>query len=232
LLHDVRVLKQGVLGIAAVALVTAGLTGCSDDDKGPNLADSATGGAAAVSASASPTGLPVPDGVTLTAEGSQLAVGDTATVAYEPSPGQVGVLDVAVTRLEKTSFRKSFQGWNLDDAQRTAQPYFVRATVTNRGESDLAGLPVPLYIVDATNALVEQTTFASSFTPCQPGTFPTPYPAGTSVDVCLVYLAPAKGQLTAVSFRPTQEVDPITWTGELQAPKAAKAKKKKNQGGA
>jgi hypothetical protein len=226
--HDVRVLKQGALGLAAAVLAVAGLSACSDDDKGPSLADSATKGAAA--ASASPTGLHVPDGVTLTAEGSQLTVGDTATVAYEPSAGQVGVLDVAVTRLEKTTFRKSFQGWNLDDAQRKAQPYFVRATVTNRGETDLAGLPVPLYIVDSTNALVEQTTFASSFTPCQPGTFPAPFAAGTSTDVCLVYLAPDKGQLTSVSFRPSQEVDPITWTGPLEAPQpAAPAKKGKKK---
>ena len=31
----------------------------------------------------------------------------------------------------------------------------------------------------------------------------------------MVYLAPDKGKLTAVSFRPSQEFDPIIWTGEL-----------------
>jgi hypothetical protein len=228
LLHDVRVLRKGALGIAVAALVATGLSACSDDAKGPDLADASK---AVATATAGLPGLDVPDGVTLTKAGTQLALGATATVAYEPAPDQVGVLDIAVTRLEKTSFRKSFQGWNIDDAQRATQPYFVRATVTNRGESDLAGLPVPLYIVDGTNALVEQTTFASSFTPCQPGTFPASYPAGTSTDVCLVYLAPDKGELTAVSFRPSQDLDPITWTGELQAPeKVAPAKKpKKNK---
>ena len=35
-------------------------------------------------------------------------------------------------------------------------------------------------------------------------------------DVCLVYLAPERGKLTAVSFRPTQEFDPITWTGKVR----------------
>jgi hypothetical protein len=42
---------------------------------------------------------------------------------------------------------------------------------------------------------------------------------------CLVFLSPKKGDLTAVSFRPTQAFDPITWTGELQEPKPPKPDK-------
>ena len=51
--------------------------------------------------------------------------------------------------------------------------------------------------------------------------------------VCLVFLAPKKGDLTAVSFRPTQEYDPITWTGDLEKPKPPKPDKgdQGNQGG-
>ncbi len=120
---------------------------------------------------------------------------------------------------------------------KTGKPYFVRATVTNRGETDLAGRPVPLYIVDGTDTLVEATSFSSRFKPCEPGSFPEPFPAGATVETCLVFLAPDKGDLTAVSFRPTQEYDPITWTGALQKPKPPEPKKKdkgkgksKNQG--
>ena len=32
---------------------------------------------------------------------------------------------------------------------------------------------------------------------------------------CLVYLSPKHGDLTAVSFRPTQDFNPITWTGKV-----------------
>jgi hypothetical protein len=42
---------------------------------------------------------------------------------------------------------------------------------------------------------------------------------------CLVFLSPKKGDLTAVSFRPTQEYDPITWTGTLEKPKPPKPDK-------
>ena len=168
----------------------------------------------------------MPAGVELTAQGSKLEVGDTATVAYEVRQGVVGVLDIKVTRLEKTSFKKSFVGWDLDPSSRSkANPYFVRATVTNRGETDLGGRQVPLYIVDGTNTLLEATTFASAFKPCEPGTFPKKFRPGKKVKVCLVFLSPNKGDLTAVSFRPTQEFDPITWTGELQKPKPPKPDK-------
>jgi hypothetical protein len=145
----------------------------------------------------------------------------------------VGVLDIRVSRLEKTSFRKSFVGWDLDQGQKNSNPYFVRATITNRGDTDLGKKPIPLRIVDGTNTLVEATTFASAFPPCEPGSFPKKFKPGQKLKVCLVFLAPKKGDLTAVSFRPTQEFDPITWTGELEKPKPPKPDKpdKGGQGG-
>ena len=214
--------------LAGVVLAAGLIAGCSGDgDDDPDAKESA-GPSASGSAteSAEPT-LPVPEGVELSPQGSQLAVGDTATVAYEVKQGVVGVLDLKVTRLEKTSIRKSFVGWDLDEGQRQAKPYFVRVTVTNRGETDLGGRRVPLYIVDGENTLVESTTFSSAFTACEPGEFPKKFPPGKKVKACLVYLAPRKGDLVAVSFRPTQEFDPITWTGELLDPKPPKPPKGK-----
>jgi hypothetical protein len=215
-----RLTSAGVLLAAGVLA----LTGCSGGGSGPDIDTSSapptppSSSAAAVPTSAAPSTptLPVPAGVELTAQGSQLAVGATATVAYQPRQDLVGVLDITVTRIEQTTIKKSFAGWQVDEAQQTATPYFVRATVTNRGDSDLGGRRVPLYAVDATNTLVESTTFASAFTPCEPTTFPKKFKAGKSVDVCAVYLVPAGGQLTAVSFRPSQDYDPITWTGPVE----------------
>ena len=164
------------------ALLCVGLLGCSDDADGPEgTADpgSGSGSSGSESTSGSPSAsasadnsLPVPDGVELTDQGSSLEVGETATVAYEVRQGVVGVLDIKVTRLEKTSFGKSFIGWDLSDKDRAAKPYFVRAKLTNRGDTDLGGRRVPLYIVDGADALIEATSFASKFKPCQPGTFP------------------------------------------------------------
>lgn len=212
---------------AAGALLAAGvllLSGCSSDSAGPDIDTSsppaapttASSSAAPTSAAPSVPTLPVPAGVELTAQGSQLTVGAAATVAYQPRQDLVGVLDITVTRIEQTTIKKSFAGWQLTEEQSGSTPYFVRATVTNRGESDLGGRRVPLYAVDAANTLVESTTFASAFSACEPGSFPKRFQPGKSVDVCAVYLVPAGGQLTAVSFRPSQEYDPITWTGAVK----------------
>jgi len=228
-LHNGRVsVGRAFVGLLAAAAL---LAGCSDDGKEPDVgagvsSSSTSGSTGTVSASATPS-LPVPAGVELSPEGSQLAVGETATVAYQLRQGVVGVLDIKVTRLEKTSFKKSFVGWDLDQAQKSSNPYFVRVTLTNRGDTDLGGKHIPLYMVDGNNTLVEATTFASAFPPGQPGVFPKKFKSGHSMKACLVFLAPKKGELTAVSFRPTQEFDPITWTGELQKPKPPKPDKGK-----
>ncbi|MEV7431037.1 hypothetical protein AB0N29_15585 [Nocardioides sp. NPDC092400] len=212
-----RSTRTALAGLLAAGLL---LTACSDDSEGsadPGSGDSSSPAGEAGSASASATPyLPVPDGVELTPQGTELSVGDEAVVAYEPRQGQVGVLGIRVDRLERTTFKESFSGWQLDAATKKSNPYFVRATLTNEGDTKLGGRPVPLYIVDGKNTLIEASSFASRFAPCPSGPLPKKFGPGAKTDVCLVYLAPDKGDLTAVSFRPTQEFNPITWTGDLE----------------
>lgn len=209
-----------------LGLVVAGalaLPACSGDG-------SDAGGATTPSAtpSASPY-LPVPDGVTLTPQGTHIKVGDTAVVAYEPRQNQVGVLEITVTSLEETTIKKSFGAWKLSKEQKASTPFFVRATVTNVGETDLGGRRVPLYIVNDQNVLLESTPFASAFEPCPSAALPKKFGPSASEDVCLVYLAPDHGELEAVSFRPEETFDPIIWTGDVEeyvAPKPDKSGKK------
>lgn len=212
--------------VASAVLVPAlVLSGCSGDD-GSKSASASTSQSPSDSGSATTKPyLPVPDGVELTAQGTQLDLGKDAVVAYEPRQDTVGALDIKVTELEKTTFKQSFQGWQLDAATRKTNPYFVHATVKNVGKTDLGGRPVPLYIVDGRNTLIEASTFASTFKPCPSQPFPAKFKHGDTVKACLVYLSPRHGDLTAVSFRPTQAFDPITWTGELTRPGADQPKK-------
>ena len=206
------------LRLTALGLTAAlALSGCSggDGDNGDNGdARQPTSTSASASASETPY-LDVPEGVELTDQGSELQVGDTATVAYEPRQGTVGALDIRVRGIEKATF-DLFEGWELTRETRRTQPYFVRATVTNVGDTNLGRLQVPLYIVDDQNRLVEASVFTGTFKPCDGSSFPKRFRNGDTTKACLVYLAPGKGDLTAVSFRPTQEFDPITWTGEVE----------------
>ena len=99
--------------------------------------------------------------VMLTAQGSELSVGQAATVAYEPRQGTVGALQIKVTRLREASFDE-FVGWKLDKKIKQTTPYFVDAKVTNVGDTDLGGRPVPLYIVDGQNRLIEASIFTAT----------------------------------------------------------------------
>ena len=157
----------------------------------------------------------MPDGVELTTQGSALELGDTATVAYEVDQSTVGVLAITVNDMRKTTFKQSFQGWKLGKQLKKANPYFVEATFKNKGETDLGGQRPPLYIVDGNDTLVESSTFVSDFDACPSTDFPKKFKPGKKVTRCLVYLAPDAGELVAVSFRPAQEFNPITWSGDV-----------------
>lgn len=212
-----------LLGLVVGSL---GLAGCSGSD---GSSGDGSGDGASAAGSATPY-LPVPDGVQLTPPGSQLSVGDPAVVAYHPRQGQVGALDITVTGLESAGI-KNFAAWQLSPAQQKSNAYFVRARVKNVGDTDLGGQPVPLYVVDDDNVLLESTPFASSFEPCPSTPFPQKFAPGSTAKVCLVYLAPDHGQLEAVSFRPEETFNPITWTGDVvvyHAPTPTKKQSKKS----
>lgn len=215
-------------GLAAAALLVSGavLAGCSSDGSDAPDADASSPTAGATSETPY---LPVPDGVALTEPGSQLAVGDHAVVAWKPRQEVVGALDIDVTALERTSIKAEFSAWQLTEDQKASTPFFVRATVKNVGDSDLGGRPVPLYIVNDKNVLVESTPFASSFETCPSTALPEKFAPGAEAKVCLVYLAPDHGDLVAVSFRPEETFNPITWTGDVvkyEPPKPDKGKGK------
>lgn len=215
--------------VGGVAAGTLALAGCSSSDSaGEPETPPATGGSP-TSVSMGPQYLPVPDGVELTEPGSQLAVGDHAVVAYHPRQDQVAVLDIQVVSLEKTSI-KDFSAWQLSDAQKESNPYYVRARVENVGDTDLGGRPVPLYVVNDANLLLEPTPFASSFKPCPSTPLPEEFAPGDVTRACLVYLAPDRGDLVSVSFRPEETFNPITWSGEVEKYVAPEPKKTQRDG--
>ena len=226
--------RPGLRPLAAVllALILA-LSACGGGEEDPGASSSESGSGGGETAGEAPTAeepyLPVPDGVELTAQGAALEVGEKAVVAYEPRQDQVAALEITVTRLEDASF-KQFVGWDVEPETRKSNPYFVEATVKNVGETNLAGEGVPLYAVDGNNRLIEASSFQSTFKPCSPEAFPKPFKTNDTGKFCLVYLAPDKGELTAVSFRPVEEFDPITWTGKLEAPGGDKKGDKKGDG--
>ena len=183
-----------------------------------------------VSTSPSPSStVNVPASVELTEVGAALSFGDSATVIYEPTQKRGSVLEVTVKNAKQGS-TKDFTGFILDDYTKKATPYYVDVTVENVGESNVGGVAVPVWGVDQTNTLLPPATFTTTFRRCPSEQLPKKFGSGESFSTCLVFFAPDKGTLKAVSFRPNQEFDPIEWTGKIATPEPEPKKKSKKQG--
>ena len=167
------------------------------------------------------------DGVRLTRPGARLKLGDTARVSWQPDQRTTGVIAVTVTGLLRMPI-STFSDWRLDRATQRSTPYFVHATVRNLGKSDLSGVPVPLYLLDRRQTLLQTSTFQARFTPCPSRPLPTKFKRGAKASVCLVYFAPHHGRLVAISFRPTENFDAITWEGKVLTGGARQHHKKKH----
>lgn len=152
-----------------------------------------------------------------TAPGTDLELGDSAVLVWQPESGLTGVLDLAVDSVAEQR-QSVFDGWVRDDGMAAARPYFVTVSLTNAGESDLAGQVVPLYLRDDSGALGAPWTLGGDFTACQSGPLPSPFEPGAETEMCLVYLVPDGGRIQDMVFEPTEGYDPITWTGEVEEP--------------
>lgn len=220
--------------VVAAGLVLSGCSGGNGGDEEPG-ADESPSVSSDASASESPTAdVSVPEGVEVTAQGSDLEFGDSAVVAFEPDQKRSTLLGLTVKGARKGRL-DDFKGFILDDPyKRKASYYYVNVSVENVGEGDVGGTPVPLWGVNGENTLLPAVNFTTDFKQCASTPLPKKFEAGDTIDTCLVYLSPDKGTLEAVSFRPDQAFDPIEWTGEIKPPKKdqpkKKNKKKRNNG--
>lgn len=212
-MHNVRVPTlrpaRAVSVRAAALLAAAALT----------LAGCSSGGQPAAhkkpSSSPSPTStVSVPAGVTLTNPGSKLSFGDTAAVIYQADQQHGTVLKLAAKSATKGRIGDLSQ-FVLSGSASGSTPYYVHVSVSNAGQGQIGGGAVPLYGVDANNVLLPPVTFTTPFKKCPSKQLPKKFGPGDTLSTCLVFLAPNHGTLTAVSYRPDQTFNPITWTGQI-----------------
>jgi hypothetical protein len=170
----------------------------------------------------------VPDGVTLTEPGTTLAFGQPGVVAYEPNPQRGSVLSMSVDSVQ-TGRIVDFAAYDLKADTKASTPYYVRTTVKNVGNGDLGGTAVPLLAADSRNTLIQQSTFNNTFERCPSRPLPVPFAPNQTAQLCLVYLVPAGGTLSHMSYRPLQEFEPINWKGAI-APPVVPPKPKKKKG--
>jgi hypothetical protein len=201
-------------GLVVASVCLLGLAACSEAGGGGGDAAGPTGSPSPVWPSST---VSVPPQVTLTDPGAELAFGDSASVVYEVDRRGT-VLDLTVKKATRGSL-KDFSAYVLNAYTKKSTPYYVNVTVENVGQGGLGAADIPLWGVDANDTLLPAASFTTDFAKCESKPLPRRFQPRASVDTCLVYLAPNKGTLTAVSFRPTQQFDPIVWKGAVVTPK-------------
>lgn len=221
-----------VLRVLSGLLALVLLAGCGGGEEKEKKKD-----ASSPTASATPAETPyldVPEGVTLTAGGTNLGLGQKAMVAWQPRQKEVAAVELSVVRIERTSFDASFGGWKIDDRTAAMTPYFVRFEVTNATDVNLGGNAVPLYLSDDAGTLVEASTFKGSFRLCSGGVLPKAFGKAADADLCLVYFVAQGRELTNLTFQLPGDLEPVTWAGEIskkvEPPKPEKKSKKGKAG--
>jgi hypothetical protein len=212
--------RQAVRVASILAASALALTACSGGDDEPT--------ASADTESASPTPsstVEVPKGLEITEPGTQLAFGDTATVAYE-DPDQATALKLRVDSAEQGSL-EDFEGFDLDDPyKKKGNYYYVRVMAKNAGKDTIGGVPVPLWGISGDNTLLQAVEFKSSFAKCPTEPLPDKFKPKDTFKTCLVFLSPDKGKLVGVSYRPTEQFVPIEWRGQVEMLPTPKQDKK------
>ncbi|MDT9595246.1 hypothetical protein RDV89_19315 [Nocardioides zeae] len=209
-----RVLVAALAALGVLVLVgtlVAVLVTGSDD--APDGSDGEAAGSATTSVTRADY-LEAPDGVTLTDPGSVLALGETATVAWQPNVDVVGVVEVRVEGVQPASV-DAFDGWLVGGTAAQAAPYFVTVTLTNVGEGDLGRQSVPLYLERQDGVLVPAARFGAEFPACASVPLPSPFEPDDTTTTCQVYLSEGAQELEALTFLPFDGFEAIRWDPRL-----------------
>lgn len=230
-----RIASRAAARVVGSALAIGLLAGCGgSDDDGADQDEPTTESSSTESASADPTDgyLPVPEGVVLTEPGTTLGFGDPATIAWRPRQDTLVALDLTVERIDRTSYKESFEGWVVTKEMRGKVPYFVRVKATNVGDEPAGELLVPLYGYTAAATMYEPLDFREEiFEPCPGGMLPETLRPAKSADLCFVYLLPEDQDLASAAFDPVGELLPVTWSGPITEIEKSKKDKKKDKKG-
>lgn len=218
--------------LVAVVLTGCGPGGSESDGAGPGK--SGTRGSDLAPTSGVGGDEAEPEATPTTEPGTELEVGESARLSWSPTQRLHGEIEVEVTSLERTSYRRSFGDWVLTEQMKGKKPYFVRATVRNVGEQGLGDRAVPLFGLTEDNTPYEAASFDASFPACGPARLPKKFKPGDTLEACLVILVPSQKKFIGATYR-IGDAAPVTWTGPVvrYRPKRGDANRDgANQGGA
>lgn len=216
-------MRTGHLGRLAMSAVfmTLMLAACGSSGGSSSGASTPSAGTAAVgSSSATSTSTATNSAAKsgITAPGTGLSVGQTATVTYTPltssGNGKPRTLKVTVASL-RTGSSADLKGVDLSGAPKGALPQYATVTVTNLGplSIDVDGTSDAIQGIDHGGNQQSPVSFIGDFPPCDQNSSTTPVAVGASFHTCLTYLV--SGGITKVAWTGTDDYmnSPVTWSG-------------------
>lgn len=200
-----------------IVMASLGIAACGDDDDSDQAAAPKTTTQTETTTEA-PKKAPIAG---LAAPGEKLAIGETATVGWQPpsvaskSLSKVVKVDMTVLSLKKGA-EADLKGIQLGEDQRGKTPYYAQIRMRNTGgetPSDFEEPNLGFAIVDDTNKETGRVLLRD-FAPCKEVEAPKPFTEGKSFETCYVFFA--QGSVKEVQWRqgpnpPTYLSDPVIW---------------------
>jgi hypothetical protein len=157
-----------------------------------------------------PKGFDVPAGVTITDGGSTLALGKPASAVYRVEDRAASAITVNVNGITKGDI-KDFGFFSLDDRAKSSTPYYVKLSVHNDGPTGLGGVAIPVLAHTRSNTVFPPNELVGTFKPCPNAALPKSFLAGSSADLCLVFMLPKGEKLKTVDLQTGKQADAIHW---------------------
>lgn len=205
--------------VLACSLVLSACGGNGDDAEDNDKADP--------DSTASATETATDDGIT--EPGTELELGETATVVWHPNQKVEATIGLTVNRIDRGPL-KDIRAIKITPPLKNPRLYYVRATMENKSETNLGGFtPLGLlYLDDGSDVLTPAADLRVTFKPCDLKPLPKAFRPGKKVDICLVYAVST--ELKNISLRPNATDAMITWTGPITKPVVPRKKKAPRKG--
>lgn len=193
---------------ALVGTCLLSVAGCTTSTTKPETQDSSTPTASVSVTTAPPVATTAPDGTTL--PGTGLAVGERAVVRYEPDRKHRAVLAISVAKVVRGKVQDLKQ-FNLGEDTLRSSVYYTTLKVRKVHGGDVSGEWVALYGAVSKSMVVPPATFASTFSRCDYQPLPSRFRTGEKATLCMVMLAPKRGRISEIQWRPADGSAPISW---------------------
>lgn len=184
--------KAVVLAVLCAALVS--VAGCQAEPKSRPVV---------------PEGFDVPSGVRITDGGAKRQLGKPATVVYEIEQRAASAVTVTVTEAVVGDLARDFRFFNLPEEVKRSTPIYVRVRVKNEGPSGMGGVALPILLRTDKNQVFPPNDLVGDFRPCPKSALPASFLAGTTANICLVYLLPEGQKAKSVDIQTGEPRDAI-----------------------